>query len=60
MISALRYSSSRNSVISSGWDGNIKIWSVIYSGVLNGLSKKELALERSIVADIPIVNILIR
>ena len=40
MISALRYSASRNSLISAGWDGNIKIWSVVYSGLQDGLSKK--------------------
>lgn len=47
-------------MISAGWDGNIKIWSVVYSGIQDGLSRKQLALERYIVADIPIVNILIR
>jgi len=60
MISALRYSSSRNSLISAGWDGNIKIWSVVHSGIQDGLTKKQLALERYIVADTPIINILIR
>lgn len=60
MITALRYSPSRNCLISAGWDHNIKIWSVGSSGVKNGYVKKSLHLEKVILSDTPIINILCR
>ena len=60
MISALRYSSSKKSLVSAGWDCNIKIWSVITSGVKEGYLKKNLKLDNVILSDTPIINILIR
>jgi WD40 repeat protein len=60
MISALRYSPSRNCLISAGWDCNIKIWSIGSSGVEEGFVKKSIHLEKVILSDTPIINILCR
>lgn len=60
MISALRYSPSKKSLISSGWDSNIKIWCVNNSSVKGNYVRKSLVLSNVILNDTPIINLLIR
>jgi WD40 repeat protein len=60
MITALRYSPSRNCLISAGWDNNIKIWSIGTSQVEDGFVHKAVHLEKVILSDTPIINILCR
>ena len=60
MVTALRYSLSKKCLFSAGWDSNIKIWSVVSAGVNDGYVKKTLNLEKVILSETPIINILMR
>lgn len=60
MISSMRYIPSKNILVSAGWDSNIKVWSVVRT-IDDGQSIAEsLVLEKVILVDSPIVNILAR
>lgn len=60
MISSMRYIPSREALVSAGWDSNIKVWNVVRTTDEGESIAESLVLEKVILVDTPIINILAR
>jgi WD40 repeat protein len=60
MISSMRYIPSRDALVSAGWDSNIKVWNIVRTMDEGQSIAESLILEKVILADSPIINILAR